>query len=76
MKLIKSTNGDVELYNLAQDPQEETDIYGSDFKARGLENKLDQWLELTEEPPDAPLDKKTMERLKSLGYASRDEKTK
>jgi arylsulfatase A-like enzyme len=75
MKLIKSTNGEVELYNLAEDPNEETNLYRNGGETRQLEGMLDQWLRETEEAPDPKVDKGTLERLESLGYVDKDKKS-
>jgi arylsulfatase A-like enzyme len=75
MKLIKSTNGEVELYNLAEDPNEETNLYGKNAESRELEGLLDRWLRETGEAPNPKVDKRTLERLKSLGYVNKDKKS-
>ncbi len=70
-KLINSTTGKNELYDLSKDPNEKRNLYGvNDSKSMELEAKLNQWLKDTKEKSGTTtkLDKDALERLKALGY--------
>jgi arylsulfatase A-like enzyme len=72
-KLIVNTEGKRELYDLAADPAEETNLYAvSDSLADGMQARMDAWLAETVERSDstaaAALDDDMRERLKALGY--------
>jgi arylsulfatase A-like enzyme len=71
LKLIVSTNGEVELYDLMEDPNEERNLYGQEPESRKLKKMLDQWLRDVEEAPNPRVGKETAERLKSLGYVGK-----
>lgn len=72
-KLIRSTTGKHELYDLAQDPKETTDLYRQNAAAAtALEAQLENWLAATPDIYDnleetKPEDR-TVERLRTLGY--------
>lgn len=72
LKLIRSTAGKRELYNVTEDPHENRNLYGSQ-EGRDLEAALQDWLE-TARPsaePQAPLpkpSKRVVDRLRTLGY--------
>jgi hypothetical protein len=71
-KLISSTAGTQELYELSQDPNEKNNLYSPKAHiCKELETKLTLWLEKTGEMSSSPgqLDQQTIDRLKSLGYA-------
>jgi arylsulfatase A-like enzyme len=70
-KLIRSSRGKRELYDLAEDPGELVNVAGSDSVAAGrLDAELSRWLEST--VPAAvdtvSLDDDAAERLRALGY--------
>jgi arylsulfatase A-like enzyme len=71
MKLIVSTSGKKELYDLGADPNEERNLYRADHPvARELEAKLSQVI-LTlprRQPVPSRLDLERVRQLKSLGY--------
>ena len=72
MKLIRSTAGKHELYNLATDPEEATNLFGNKpFAGAELERAMAAMLAIA--PPDsAPgrsTNKQELQRLRSLGYA-------
>lgn len=72
-KLIASTSGKRELYDLSQDPLELNNIYNvNNAMANDLTAKLENWLSTKQnEPVDlekSKLDRVARERLKSLGY--------
>lgn len=74
-KLISSTSGKRELYDLSKDPNERENLYQSNGMARELEARLDQWLKTIKAErvrgklgSSPQLDEKTIERLRSLGY--------
>ena len=73
-KLVISTAGKREFYDLQTDPGERRNILqleGNAAKARGLESDLAQWLKKIprQTPGKTPkMDNATLERLKSLGY--------
>jgi arylsulfatase A-like enzyme len=71
MKLIGSTAGRRELYDLAKDPNEDENIYAaSGSGSRALETSLEQWTKaaLAKSRPEGPIDPGVIERLRSLGY--------
>jgi hypothetical protein len=71
-KFISSTAGKKELYDLSKDPNEEENLYSpDDHICEELETKLTLWLENTSKMLSSPdqLDERTIDRLKSLGYA-------
>jgi arylsulfatase A-like enzyme len=71
LKLIKSTTGKYELYDLSADPHEKANHYKPDDPlSKELETKLDQWIQEIGESSTSTgkLDKEAIERLKSLGY--------
>jgi hypothetical protein len=70
-KLISSTTGKRELYNLAADGAEARNLFvASDATSRRMEQELEDWLLAVppEKPPPFLLSKEALERLKSLGY--------
>ncbi|MEO8373154.1 MAG: sulfatase [Candidatus Solibacter sp.] len=70
-KLIVSSTGEAELYNLSQDPTESQNLYSlDDPAARLLNSALESWLQQIPRVKlkDKKLDRQTLERLKSLGY--------
>ena len=70
-KLIGSTAGQRELYDLSRDPNETENIYtASDAAVRELEASLAQWTKaaVAKARPPAKLAPGTVDRLKSLGY--------
>jgi arylsulfatase A-like enzyme len=70
-KLISSTDGKRELYDLSKDPDEKGNFYETnDGISKELEAKLNQWLKEVKEESASPakLRKETLDRLKSLGY--------
>jgi arylsulfatase A-like enzyme len=70
-KLITSTAGTHEFYNLTADPHEERNIYDRRLPAASaLEAGLHDWESTTPvaHPQPAVLDRRAMESLKSLGY--------
>jgi arylsulfatase A-like enzyme len=72
LKLIWSSRGDHELYDLARDPAESRNLMAERRdEARGLEEALEEWAAATtagraERAPD--IDRETLERLSGLGY--------
>ena len=73
MKLVVSTAGKRELYNLASDPDETHNLFReNDPRAQDLLARLTEWVgaipPLANEAP--PLDLDTLRRLKALGYAN------
>jgi arylsulfatase A-like enzyme len=74
LKLIASPDGDAVVYDVAADPEEETDLLARSASDHGeLLTTLDHWLR---SEPDAPvphattqLDTATLEALRALGYA-------
>ena len=70
MKFISSSSGKRELYNLANDPREERNLYNPDERtSQSLRAELEDWVRAVkalEAPPT--LDRRTLERLRSLGY--------
>ena len=73
-KLISSTAGKRELYDLIADPKEKKNLFNPDDDVpKELEMRLSDWLESLEfkdKQADKPykLDRNTLDRLKSLGY--------
>jgi arylsulfatase A-like enzyme len=72
-KLIRSNRGDVELFDLLDDPGETTDLADSDpDTVSRLAAALDQWLRRHPPgrvaPPSADLDDGLVEHLRGLGY--------
>lgn len=70
-KLIWSTAGKRERYDLLQDPLEKRNLYGpNDETSLRLEARLKQWLDsvVDDSQQQTPLDGDALERLKSLGY--------
>jgi arylsulfatase A-like enzyme len=72
LKLIWRGDGRHELYDLATDPQERTNIFASDPRARGLLERTEAWWAAmtadAAEVGSASYDDETMERLRGLGY--------
>jgi hypothetical protein len=71
-KLITSTEGPPELYDLAADPGETHNLYRvDDPHAKILADRLSAWVASAPRQFEAPgkLDKNSFEKLKSLGYA-------
>ena len=71
LKLIATTTGERELYDLARDPQELDDRYDPDDPPRELEAALERWLDRPAAPagPGPTLDDAAREQLRALGYA-------
>ena len=71
-KLITSTEGKREMYDLFRDPNETSDLYWTEkATAHRLEPLFRQWPhEIPKRGDDAPveIDPETLERLRSLGY--------
>jgi hypothetical protein len=70
-KLITSTLGKHELYDLSHDPQETRDLWQAEPEVgRALQRNLAEWLRSVTAVDRAParLDKRTLEILRSLGY--------
>jgi arylsulfatase A-like enzyme len=71
LKLVTSTNGPPELYDVSKDPKEEHNLYSPDDpRAADLSRQLDAWVQTMPRQnarPAAP-DPAVWERLKSLGY--------
>jgi arylsulfatase A-like enzyme len=71
-KLIRSTAGKRELYDLERDIEESTSLYAeTDTTAKRLEAELDAWLAATEARGDSSTfeyDADVEERLRALGY--------
>jgi arylsulfatase A-like enzyme len=69
-KLICSTAGKREFYNLSEDSYEKINLYNDNALSKPLEKQLNQWLDTvnTESSSPAKLDKSAIDRLKSLGY--------
>jgi arylsulfatase A-like enzyme len=73
MKLVVSTRGTRELYDLSADPGETHDLFRPDDpRAQGLLTSLDRWLRAIPRPAeDLPrLDRETIRRLRALGYVN------
>jgi arylsulfatase A-like enzyme len=68
-KLISSSLGVQELYDLANDPSEKTDLYRTE-SPQALESTLQDWIRSTPRLRAAqqPVDREQMKRLRSLGY--------
>jgi hypothetical protein len=60
------------MYDLAEDPGEQTNLFESDARARGLLERSETWVAaMTDSAADtasASYDDETMERLRGLGY--------
>ncbi len=72
-KLISSTSGKRELYNLELDPEETNNLYrDKPAVSRQLEQTLEQWIAARQQEaiqgPDQALSRDTRDRLKALGY--------
>jgi arylsulfatase A-like enzyme len=69
-KLIGSTSGQMELYDLQLDPAESQDTYGVDNPlAAHFTHVLDQWIQaVPRAKPSRKMDPQSMDRLRSLGY--------
>ena len=70
-KLILSTNGKREFYDLAADPHEDNNLYSQNLTAASrLESDLRHWISILpkEHARPAVLDSSGVDRLKSLGY--------
>lgn len=71
-KLVVSTAGKRELYDLDRDPNERTDLYRDDA-VPGLERMAESWLEGSKEAVDPgsseELDPEILRNLEALGYA-------
>ncbi len=71
LKLICSTDGKQELYDLSRDPDEYENLYRpNDPTVKRLEESLDRWVASAPKSVHRPAvsDRVTLERLKSLGY--------
>jgi arylsulfatase A-like enzyme len=71
MKLITSTRGKRELYDLSQDPEERHNLYRpEDSQAQELQARVAAWMQATPQfsAADAKLDPQMLRRLRSLGY--------
>ncbi len=71
-KLILGSDGSMEAYDLAQDPQELHDLSDQDW-AQQLAEEAREWIRLHEEgtrpePRQAEMDREVEERLRGLGY--------
>ncbi|HXB68817.1 MAG TPA: sulfatase [Candidatus Acidoferrales bacterium] len=68
-KLISSSSGGRELYDLANDPDETANLYATD-RPLALEGALREWIRRTPSLSAAqhPLDQEEMKHLRSLGY--------
>jgi arylsulfatase A-like enzyme len=72
LKLIATTAGGRELYDLARDPGEQHNLYEADVPPRELEDELARWLASrrpVRQGEKAVLDDDARERLRALGYA-------
>ena len=70
-KLISSTSGKCELYDLRADPREERNVCQKEtLVSAALQRGLTDWLRTagSVERNTAPLDRQTLETLRSLGY--------
>ena len=69
-KLITSSSGRRELYDLASDPNEERNLYATSARAKGLAADLGRWIDAlpARTGRNADVDQETAQRLKSLGY--------
>ena len=71
LKLIVSTPGKREAYDLASDPGEVRDLFADEPRWRELQGRLDRWLRDAARSPAGErreLDEATEEHLRSLGY--------
>ena len=68
-KLVASSLGDHELYDLATDPAETHDLYATQPQP-ALEQALQEWIRATPRPNAAQqrVNQEQMRRLRSLGY--------
>jgi arylsulfatase A-like enzyme len=69
-KLITSSTGRYEVYNLAQDPNENRNLGGHTETGRSLGMELSRWVRATpaQAQQQLKLDSEGLRRLKSLGY--------
>ncbi len=70
-KYIKASNGEVELYDISSDPEENINIARQNENvANLLDSKLTEWLSKTTKYSESSsgLDQEQLNRLKSLGY--------
>jgi arylsulfatase A-like enzyme len=71
MKLVSSTAGKRELYDISKDPEERQDLCGSaNETCATFQRKLEQWCALIPRlrSPTQKLTKESLDRLRSLGY--------
>jgi hypothetical protein len=71
MKLIQSTAGKTELYDLAADSREARNLFASDnASASQLSRSLAALIAAapSDSAPARPMDKESLDRLRSLGY--------
>ncbi|MBI1789354.1 MAG: sulfatase-like hydrolase/transferase, partial [Acidobacteria bacterium] len=71
MKLVTSTAGKRELYDLAGDPTEQRNLYwAGDVTTEKLQSALERWLKAVAPYSGSSVqpDEETLQRLKSLGY--------
>jgi len=71
-KLIRSSDGEIELYDVENDPEEQTDL-SDEYQevVSELESELDDWLESFDQhtsSADPAVSNKTESRLEDLGY--------
>lgn len=71
-KLIRSSDGEIELYDVENDPEEQTDL-SDEYQdvVNELESELDDWLESFDQhtsSADPAVSNKTESRLEDLGY--------
>ncbi|HEY6342393.1 MAG TPA: sulfatase [Bryobacteraceae bacterium] len=72
LKFISWSHGPSELYDLSADPDERRNLYAPDRReAAELSQRLDRWARSAPRrgPKPAAVDRSTIERLKTLGYA-------
>jgi hypothetical protein len=72
-KFILSRNGNHQLFDLALDPGEKSDLYSRwNSIARKLKKEISEFVDQLPAPPSSgqalSVDEQTVERLKSLGY--------
>jgi arylsulfatase A-like enzyme len=69
-KLITSSSGRREMYDLASDPNEERNLYATGARAKELAAGLSRWIDALPARTGKPtkIDDETARRLKSLGY--------
>ena len=69
-KLISSTAGKREFYNLSDDSYEKINLYDDNALSKSLEEQLNRWLDTVKAESFTPakLDKSAIDRLKTLGY--------